>query len=149
MIQLKEVTKENYEEVISLGVSEGQRNYVSANVFSLAEAWAYRDTAYPFAIYEEDRIVGFVMLGFYEERQQYTLWKFMIGENFQRRGYGRKALRLAIAYLFDRFSVTEVFTGVSKGNLVAEMLYESIGFRKTGVEDETQLELWLEKKNFV
>lgn len=57
MIELKEITKDNYENVICLKVSENQEGYVSANVYSLAQAYVYNKTAFPFAIYADDMLV--------------------------------------------------------------------------------------------
>lgn len=50
---------------------------------------------------------------------------------------------LAIRWLKDTFNVTEVYTGVAFGNVIAEKLYDSIGFRRTGDFDESQLEMRL------
>lgn len=110
----------------------------------MAQAWAYRDTAFPFAIYADEVIVGFVMLGYYEVKNQYTLWKFLIDEQHQGKGYGKDALKLAIKYLKDTFDVNEIYTGVAFGNEVAKSLYYSMGFRETGETDETQIEMRLE-----
>ena len=138
---LKQITRENYEAILQLKVAKGQETYVSTVTHSLAQAWVYNESAYPFAIYEENEPIGFVMLGYYEMKQQYTLWKFLIDERYQNRGYGKEALRLAISWLKDTFHVKEVYTGVAFGNVVAEHLYESMGFRRTGEADETALEM--------
>ena len=140
---MREITKDNLEQVLALRISESQKGFVSSTAHSLAQAWVHKDTAFPFAVYADDEIVGFVMLGYYEERSQYTLWKFLIDEKHQHKGYGRKALKLAIQYLIDQFNVTEIFTGVAYGNDVAEALYRSVGFVKTGLEDDFQQEMKL------
>lgn len=143
MVELREITKDNLEQVLALRISESQKDFVSSTAHSLAQAWVYKDTAFPFAVYADNEIVGFVMLGYYEERSQYTLWKFLIDEKHQHKGYGRKALKLAVQYLIDRFNVAEIFTGVAYGNDVAEALYRSVGFVKTGLEDDFQQEMKL------
>ena len=140
MIELKEITPANYEEVLNLKVAEHQKSYVSTVAYSLAQAWVYK-TAYPFAIYENEKVVGFIMLGFYQARKQYTLWKFLIDERYQNKGYGRKALQLAIDYLINTFDVTEIFTGVSLANETAKHLYTSIGFVATGVVEDNMEEM--------
>lgn len=147
MLKLKEITKDNYEEVLKLKVSESQRNYVSTTEYSLAQAWAYKETAFPFAIYAGEVMVGFVMLGYYEARNQYTLWKFMIDESHQKKGYGRAALQLAIDYLQKTHGATEVYTGVALGNKVAKHLYCSVGFEETGVVEDGMEEMRLLLKN--
>ncbi len=144
MIELRNITKDNLEDVLNLNITEEQKSFVSTTAHSLAQAWAYRDTAFPFAIYADDVIVGFVMLGYYEVKNQYTLWKFLIDEQHQGKGYGKDALKLAISYLKDTFDVKEIYTGVAFGNDVAKNLYYSMGFRETGEVDETQIEMRLE-----
>lgn len=144
MVELKEITKDNYEDVIKLKVAENQEDYVSTNIYSLAQAYIYNKTAFPFAIYSDDILVGFIMLGYYEIKNQYTLWKFMIDKNHQNKGYGKKALELAINYLINTFSIKAVFTGVAVQNTIAKMLYASLGFKETGESDDFQLEMKLE-----
>jgi len=144
MIELRKITKDNLEDVLNLEITEEQKAFVSTPAHSLAQAWAYRDTAFPFAIYADEVIVGFVMLGYYEIKNQYTLWKFLIDEQYQGKGYGKDALKLAIKYIKDTFDVKEIYTGVAFGNEVAKNLYYSMGFRETGEVDETQIEMRLD-----
>ena len=132
MVELREITEENYEECLNLNIADSQKNFVSSNVHSLAQAWVYYDTAFPFAIYADDVMVGFIMLGYYEVKGYYTLWKFMIDEKYQNKGYGKKALRLGIDYLVKRFKVKEVYTAYYSTNHIARDLYASIGFCETG-----------------
>ncbi len=132
MVELRGITKENYEECLSLNVADSQKCFVSTNAHSLAQAWVYHDTAFPFAVYADNTMVGFIMLGYYEAKEYYTLWKFMIDEKYQNKGYGRKALKLGIDYLVDRFKTEEVYTAYYSANDIARNLYRSFGFRETG-----------------
>lgn len=132
MVELRKITKENYEECLNLNVAENQKKFVSSNVHSLAQAWIYYDTAFPFAVYANNTMVGFIMLGYYEDEGYYTLWKFMIDEKYQNKGYGRKALRLGIDFLINRFKVKEIYTAYYTTNRIARNLYASVGFRETG-----------------
>lgn len=133
MIKLKPVTKENLEEVLSLKVNEGQEKFVISNAESLSRAYVYSDTAYPFAIYDEDTPVGFIMMGYYEAKEYYTLWEFMIDRKFQNKGYGRQALKLGLEFVREKFGQVDIYTGVTPGNTVAKKLYESVGFVSTGL----------------
>jgi len=139
MVELKTVTKENLEEVLNLNVWEHQESFVSSTAHSLAQAYIYRETAFPFAVYADNVLVGFIMMGYYEAKNQYTLWKFLIDKNQQAKGYGSEALKLGIKYLKDRFGTREIYTGVALGNERAKRLYRSIGFIETGfVEDNME-----------
>lgn len=141
MIALKEITEYNFDEITDLKVFEHQKSFVSSVRDSLAQAWVYRDTAFPFAIYNDTTPIGFVMLGYYESRGQYTLWKFFIDEKFQNKGYGRQALNLAINYLINHFDAKEIYTGVLIGNEIARSLYTSFGFVETGTIEDNMIEL--------
>ena len=132
MVELREITKENYEECLNLNIAENQEDFVSSTVHSLAQAWVYYDTAFPFAVYVNNTMVGFIMLGYYEAGGYYTLWKLMIDEKYQNKGYGKRAVRLGIDYLVNRFKVKEVYTAYYATNRIARNLYASIGFHETG-----------------
>ena len=132
-IRLEEITRENIDEVLALKVNENQKSFVSANGDSLAQAYVYSETSFPFAVYDDSTMVGFIMMGYYEVKSYYTLWKFMIDSRYQNKGYGRRALELGIQFLQNRFNVSEIYTGVVPGNFVAKKLYESVGFVDTGL----------------
>ena len=143
MVNLRPVTKENLDDILELRVNEEQQSFVSPNAESLAQAYVYSETAWPFGVYEDDMLVGFIMMGYYREKAYYTLWKLLIDRKYQHRGYGRKALELGIAFLKERFGVTEIYTGVSPGNTAAKSLYLSMGFTETGLTENNMEELCL------
>ncbi|MBQ8950945.1 MAG: GNAT family N-acetyltransferase [Eubacterium sp.] len=143
MISLRQITKENIDEVMSLRVNDEQKTFVSTNSESLAQAYVYRETAWPFAVYEDDTLVGFIMMGYYDAKQYYTLWKFMIDEKYQNKGYGRQALKLGLDFIKDKFGQVDIYTGVAVGNKVAKGLYESVGFADTGLREFGMEELCL------
>ena len=144
MVQLKQVTPENIDAVLALDVREDQRGFVSSTAESLAQAYVYSRTAFPFAVCDDEKVVGFIMMGFYEEKNYYTLWKLLIDRECQHRGYGRKALELGIAFLQEWYGVSAVYTGVSPGNEAAKALYRSVGFRETGLFENGMEEMRLE-----
>lgn len=141
MVELREITQDNLEEVLNLSIYEHQESFVSSTAYSLAQAYVYRETAFPFVVYADDTIVGFIMLGYYEARNQYTLWKFLIDKKYQNKGYGREALIQGIQYLKDKFGAEEVYTGVKLGNVNAKHLYRSVGFQETGLVENDMVEM--------
>lgn len=149
MVELRPITPENFEVVCELHVSEEQKGFVPPVTEALAQAWVYRNTAFPFAVYADDVPVGFIMLSYYEEKKQYTVWKFLIDERYQKQGYGKAALKLAIEWLQRSFHITEVFLGCAHENRVAEKLHASVGFERTGFETETGFEMRLDIENCI
>ena len=145
MIVLKPITRENLEEVLALRVNEDQEKYVISNAESLSRAYVYSETAYPFAIYDDDTIVGFIMMGYYEVKRYYTLWEFMIDHKYQNKGYGRQALKLGLNFVKEKFGPVDIYTGVTPGNTVAKKLYESVGFESTGLLEQGMEEMRLKQ----
>lgn len=146
MVELRKIDDSNFDEVVALRAADDQTAYVSTVAHSLAQAWLNRETAFPFAIYADGAPVGFVMLGYYAAREQYTLWKFLVDARHQQKGYGRVALRLATDWLAETFGAREVYTGVLLGNEVARRLYASFGFVETGLIENNMREMRYEIK---
>ena len=57
MIELEQVTKENIGAVLALDVDESQRRFVSSTAESLAQAYAYFTTAFPFAVSDDGKTI--------------------------------------------------------------------------------------------
>ncbi|MBS5842515.1 MAG: GNAT family N-acetyltransferase [Clostridiales bacterium] len=141
MVELREITSANLDDVLNLQIFEYQDKFVSSTAHALAQAYVYHETAFPFAIYAGDTLVGFIMLGYYKSRNQYTLWKFLIDKQYQKKGYGKEALMRGIAYLKEKFNVREIYTGVLLGNEIAKHLYKSVGFVETGIIEDNMTEM--------
>ena len=106
----------------------------------------FRDRARPYALYEGEEPVGFIMFDWRPEKKWVEIWRLMIDYRHQGKGYGRRAMELALekirrAELFDRVQLYYV-----PGNEKARALYHSLGFGETGstLDGEIQMELILE-----
>jgi RimJ/RimL family protein N-acetyltransferase len=144
MVELRKIDRTNFEDCIRLKVADSQQNFVASNIYSLAQAWLHHETAYPFAIYADGEIVGFVMMGYDPDNNSYIVWRFMIDARYQNKGYGKAALQLSIDFLRDRFDVKEIFLSFAPGNDVAEKMYSGAGFRRTGELDGDEIVMRLE-----
>lgn len=156
MVHLEKVTHENEEEIIRMDIFESQYPFVANNVESLADAYiaitsdgAY---AYPFAIYDDDTPVGFLMLGYNEAalegpdapaslKNNYSLWRLMIDKRYQRRGYGREAVRLALEFIktWPHGKAEACATSYNPENEVAKKLYAFFGFMENGEMDDDEI----------
>ena len=146
MVEFREITENNYDDCLKLEVSEDQKTFVASNVYSLAQAWVFYDTAYPFAIYADNIMVGFIMMGYYKPKGIYNIWRLMIDKRFQGKGYGKAALVLAVKYLKEKYNVSEIFLSFEPDNTVAEKLYSSIGFQRTGEVENNEIVMCLKVK---
>lgn len=139
---LHEVTDGNRHEVVALRVAFSQKRFVGTVAEALRDAeeipegkpW-YR------AIYANDRPVGFVMLSWNVVPDPpriigpWFLWKLLIDERYQRRGYGREAVRL-VADIVRVEDAAELLTSCVRGEGGPEPFYRRIGFSPTGDLDE-------------
>ena len=74
MINLKEITEENFIDAFNLKLGEGQDKYVSHPIRSLAQAYVYREQCQPFGIYDGDEMVGYVMVIYDYDVKEYDIW---------------------------------------------------------------------------
>lgn len=132
MIQLKEVTPQNFEEIINLEVLPPQKDWVAPNVRSLAEAKVF-PALVPLAVYAGAVPVGFGMYGLDKEDGEYWLCRLMIAAEHQGKGYGRQALEQLLARIRREPAYRgQVFLGVERENEGAVLLYQSMGFEFDG-----------------
>ena len=86
MINLREITEENFIDAFNLKLAMGQERFVSHPIRSLAQAYVYRDQCQPFGIYEGDTMVGYVLVIYDFDIPEYDIWHMMIDESNQKRG---------------------------------------------------------------
>ncbi len=137
-ISIRDITPDNWRQCIDLQVAEAQEHFVAPNVRSLAEAYVHKD-CYPRAIYKGDEMIGFVMYGRDSKDGKDWIIRFMIDHQHQGKGYGRAALQAVIDLLRQQPNCTAIRLSYEPENSVAEKLYESFGFRKTGEMDGNEI----------
>jgi diamine N-acetyltransferase len=131
LIELREITMENFHECIRLSVADHQRGFVASNMYSLAEAKA-DGVSNPLAIYADGQVVGFTMYCFEPKSGIGYIDRLMVAAEHQGRGYGRAAMKEVIERLQSTPGCRWIRTSFEPTNAVAEALYESLGFRRTG-----------------
>ena len=148
MISLRKITEENFVNAFNLKLAPGQDRFVSHPVRSLAQAYVYREQCQPFGIYQDDEMVGYVMVIYDYDIPEYDIWHMMIDESKQGRGFGSAALDLALDYIrtkpfgpSDRVALT-----CHRANARALDLYKRKGFTETGAVYDDEIELALTGK---
>ena len=155
MLHLEKVTGKNVWDLLELRVRPDQKDFVADNAISLAEAWAALADggfAFPFGIYDDSIPVGFLMIGYGAKQEEwpgapkvnagnYSLWRLMIDERCQGRGYGRQAVQLALDFVKTFPCGPAEYCWLSYGpeNTVAAKLYHSFGFRENGEKDGDEI----------
>jgi diamine N-acetyltransferase len=135
MVELRPLTESNREEIESLRVAASQQRFVSSVVDSLREAAEHPDAhALYWAVYDDETPVGFVMIADEVASPDYVahyLWKLLIDERHQRRGYGRATLDRIVEYFRGR-GVDALLTSAVPGDGSPIEFYERYGFERTG-----------------
>jgi diamine N-acetyltransferase len=147
MISLRPITDANRQEVEALRVSPAQEQFVSDVVESLQEAAEYPGAhAMYWAVYAEETPVGFVMIADEVDSPDYIpqfLWKLLIDERHQGRGYGKATLDLIVEYFRGLPGVEAVTTSAVPGEGSPVTFYERYGFVRTGEIDDGEIVLRL------
>lgn len=143
MIKLREITEDNFIDAFNLKLGMGQDKYVSHPIRSLTQAYVYRDQCEPFGIYNDDEMVGYVMVIYDYDMPEYDIWHMMIDENYQGKGYGKEALKQILSYIGTHpfGNSHRVTLTCNMKNDVALALYRRMGFVETGIVDEDEIEL--------
>ena len=145
MIHLNKITEENFIDAFNLKLTPEQEHFVSHPIRSLAQAYVYREQCQPFGIYEDDTMVGYVMVIYDYDIPEYDIWHMMIDASKQRRGYGNAALDRVLEYIKTKpFGTSNrVALTCNEENAQALNLYKRKGFTETGTVDEDEIELVL------
>ena len=145
MITLQKITSKNCFEICKLKADE---KFVATNEQSMIEAYAYYvengEGPLAYGIYNDDQPVGFIMAEYCHDENDndgkpyYYLWRMMIDNNHQGKGYGKAAIDLLAQEIKTSGKIEKLFTSVVPGNDGPTGFYEKLGFVKTGemIEDE-------------
>lgn len=123
-----------------------KERFVALNVYSLAQAWLYREAGdvYPFAIYLEEKPVGFMMLDEDLEERCLVIWRIMISEEYRKKGYGIQAMERIIRMADDSGKYDFLILNCHPENAVAMHVYEKAGFRATGELERDEIVMRLD-----
>ena len=144
-ITLRKIDESNFLDAFALKLGEGQEAFVSHPIRSLAQAYVYYSQCTPFGIYHGEDMVGYVMVIYDYDLEEYNIWHMMIDEKYQRKGYGRAAMEQCLTYIAQKpFGVSNrVVLTCNRENPNAIGLYKKLGFSETGNEDGEEVELSL------
>ena len=143
MIHLRKIAEDNFVDAFNLKLAQGQERFVSHPVRSLAQAYVYRNQCQPFGIYEDDTMVGYVMVIYDYDIPEYDIWHMMIDESKQGTGFGSAALNQVLEYIKTRpFGNSDRVTlTCNQDNIQALKMYKKKGFTETGHVDDDEIEL--------
>lgn len=143
MLHLKQITQDNWRLVTNLSVSTHQKSFIEPNSISLLEAsFDHSFNWTPLAIYDNDTVIGFTMIGAYKQLDK-SIWldRFMIDQQFQGQGYGKKSFQLIIDFIQANWDVEKIILSAHEENETIFSFYETFGFNNTHQLDDIHHEI--------
>ncbi|GKX28291.1 diamine N-acetyltransferase [Vallitalea longa] len=134
----KEINGDNWEECIKLKVFKDQEEFVADNSYSILQS-IYEKNLFPLAVYDGDTMVGFTMYEIDEEDNSMGMCRLMVDRKYQKKGYGRATVLKLLDFVKEKYGKTPFYTSFEPENIIADKLYESVGFVKTGEVFEGEL----------
>lgn len=131
MLHLETITKDNWVKAISLRVREDQVNFVASNAVSLAQL-NFLENFHAKGIYLGEEMIGFALYGIDEDDQEYWMYRMMIDQKHQGKGYGKEAIQLVIddirAIKEERHQT--ITLSYEPENEHAKRIYKKLGFNE-------------------
>ena len=159
MLKLKKINRNNVAEILKLEVLDNQKSFVATNNSSIIEAYiaiTENNHVFTFGIYKDETPIGFLMIGYDVNsndegtpkiaKGNYNIWRFMIDKKFQGKGFGKKAMNLALEFIntFPCGTAKYCWLSYESDNNVARQLYESVDFVETEEKDGEEIVAILE-----
>nr|WP_315362380.1 GNAT family N-acetyltransferase [Cytobacillus firmus] len=127
MIDFREIDRHNFFDVIDLRVAEEQKAFVAPNVFSLAQAKAFPECEC-LAIYHDEVLAGFTMFCMDDDDKEYWIYRLMVDEKHQSKGYGKAAMEKLIERIKQDQEHKVIYLSFEPENHLAKGL-EKLGFK--------------------
>ena len=105
----------------------------------MAPHTSYESDVYNGEIFFSHWLDLYLVRGRGEEERTAGIWRFMIGLEEQKKGYGRAALIQLLKMIRETGKFDLVYLDYAEGNTVARELYYSCGFRETGEVDDDEV----------
>jgi len=158
MITIKPISilSENMPACIELDVHPEQVKFVADNAYSLAQAYDTNKAgaddgtaAVPYAVYEDDTMVGFAMYGYFpvdpdededdedsydSKNPVYYFWRLLIDKNHQRRGIGAEVVRLVMEEIKRKpqGEALHCYVSYDAENIGSKTTFTNYGFEEDG-----------------
>ena len=142
MIHFCAINEERFDNIVKMKKSDNDR-FVAPNSVSLAQAWLYRedDDVFPFAICDDDLVVGFMMLEEDRDEQKLWLWRIVIDQEQEGNGYATAATKLLIQLARESGKYSGLYLDCAVESTIARHIYDRLGFVSTGEINHGDVEM--------
>ena len=116
----------------------GQEAYVNPAGFSIGRAYLHPEFNVPCIFWHGTSRIGYIVLRKWSGSNA-TSWSYYLDKNWQGKGYGKTAAKLAVKILKAAEPEFPIKLSAEKDNIKAHRLYESIGFHPSDETDGDDL----------
>ena len=124
-IELEELHRFNWEEVLNIQLSEEQTKFVPPVLYSIAQS-RFEKNSKLYAIKYNDKIIGFLML--LVNPPVCWISRIIIDEKYQNFGFGTKVIKKIIEEFSRKKRFSVIKAAVDKNNKVAQKFFYGLGF---------------------
>jgi diamine N-acetyltransferase len=137
-MELRDVTPDNWRDVVRIEPREEQKRFVASVAYYL-NLCHYGEEWQPLALYLDGKPVGFAMWGYDAEEDSHWIGGLIIDAKHQGKGYGRTAMETLLDHLAMQPEYRKAALSYQLENTAARRLYASLGFVETGERAEDEL----------
>jgi diamine N-acetyltransferase len=134
-MRLELINPQNVRAACKLKLRPDQDNLVAPVAWSIADAYANPEIAWPRLIFDGDQLAGFIMAAFAPDQDNPLfhsyLWRLNIGAEHQGKGYGRFAVE-ELCLEATRRGHRRLTVSYHAGPHGPEVFYQRLGFQPTG-----------------
>lgn len=129
------ITDKTFEDIFQVSAKFEQWEYVKHQVFDMVYNYvAVINEMYlpiPFLVYEEERVIGYVQVNYYDRDSLCEICKLIVHETEQKKGYGKRILSEVIKWIGIQYGSVVVMAKYKRDNSIADKLFSNAGFRKS------------------
>ena len=145
-IQLREISKSNWQEIAALKLDPSQKDYVFENSYSITESF-FCENSVAKGIFLNDKAIGFIMyesLADEDKPDEVEFLRYMIDAEYQGKGFGKQAFAIALDDIKQNKKPKKIHICFAKENTAANRLYSKFGFVDNGIDEHGQINLMLQ-----
>jgi diamine N-acetyltransferase len=138
-ISIKDIDESNWLECINLKVAEKQEDFISTNLYTIAQSKFEKEIKL-LGIFKDEVMIGFAAY-ILDKDGDMNLYKLMMDEQYQGKGYGKEALKLLMELIKIEAIKNEIWLSLHPDNKAAIKLYSDYGFNQeiVGLEAEDEI----------
>ena len=140
MIHLRKIDRSNWREATFVTTDPQHKcpldeQWVTSTAFSIVQS-VYEPEWESRLIYDDEKIIGFVLYGLWPEKNAPLLCRYTIDIEQQGKGYGQQALPIVINEMIAQYHCEHIYLTLEESNARAVHIYRKFGFIPTGEIDE-------------